>query len=649
MTTLPSEKKPSLWLWLLPLLLALLAFGTMFRNGFVWDDAFYLVKNQSLRALWPPAWLWGSPGPGFPWLGRRPVTALSFALDYALWKGNLAGFHLTNLLLHLTCTLGVMFLARTLFRDRVAVLAAGVLFAVHPGHGEAVVAFLGRSDLLAAAFVLLGFWGYLRSRDAVGLERIGTYVLSLLSFLLACLAKETGLVLMGLLGLYEAFVAAETKSEIRNLKAKPIKLLPFLLLAVLYLAWRSNPASGTPALPPSWAGNPASLGGTLFGAFADYLRLFLFPLHLSPWYEAAAQGAGFGIKALLGITAFLLSLGIFLFLWKRDSRSAFPVGWFLLGLSPVLLGWLLPMLGLKGLGGLPGPVVAERWLYLPSVGGCLALGWAYSLLREKVKPAGRALVSLGGMALVALLVWRQVSWNPVWRSEENIARAIVAAAPQSALGYNHLGFALWQQGRLGEAEQEIRRAIRLNPGYAEAHNNLAYALWQQDKAGEAEKELREAVRLKPDYADAHIQLGNILLAQRRPAEAEEAYRGAVRSRPDYPEAYFNLGVALAVQGKPAEAEAQYRQAVRLNPDYAEAHNNLGEVLGGRGRHGEAEREFREALRTDPNHAGAVWNLAACLDYQGRRPEARPYWQMALKLERDPRAVGAIQQRLKQPD
>ena len=454
-------------------------------------------------------------------------------------------------------------------------------------------------------------------RSSYYLEDVATefHVLCLLSFLLACLAKETGLVLLGLLGLYEALIVAETKPQIQNLKSKIIKLLPFLLLAILYLAWRFRPASGTPALTPPWAGNPASLGGILFGAFTDYLRLFLFPLHLSPWYEAAAQGAGFGIKVLLGVTALLLSLGIFLFLWKRDSRSAFPVGWFLLGLSPVLLGWLLPMLGLKGLGGLPGPVVAERWLYLPSAGGCLALGWAYARVREKVKSAGRALVSLGGMALIALLVWRQVSWNPAWRSEENIGRAIVKAAPQSALGYNHLGFALWRQGRLGEAEQEIRRAIRLNPGYAEAHNNLAYALWQQGKAGEAERELREAVRLKPDYADAHIQLGNILLAQRRPTEAE----------------------------------AQYRQAVRLNPDYADAHNNLGEVLGSRGRHGEAEREFREALRTDPNHARAVWNLAACLDYQGRRPEARPYWQMALKLERDPRTVGAIQQRLRQPD
>lgn len=649
MTTLPSEKKPSLWLWLFPLALALLAFGTMFRNGFVWDDAFFLVKNPNLRALWPPAWLWRSPGPGFPWLGRRPVTALSFALDYSLWKGNPAGFHLTNLLLHQTCILGVMLLAWTFFRDRVAALVAGVLFAVHPGHGEAVVAFLGRSDLLATTFLLLGFWGYLRTRHAVGLGRIGMYALSLLSFLLACLAKETGLVLLGLLGLYEAFGVRETKPKTRNLNSKVIRLIPFLLLAVLYLAWRFRPVSGTPDSPPPWAGNPASLGVTLFGAFADYLRLFLFPLHLSPWYEAAAQGASFGIKALLGVTALLFSLGIFLFLWKRDSRSAFPVGWFLLGLSPVLLGWLLPMLGLKGLGGLPGPVVAERWLYLPSVGGCLALGWAYARVREKAKPAGRGLVSLGGIALIALLVWRQGSWTPAWKSEESIARAIVKAAPQSALGYNHLGFALWQQGKLGEAEQEIRRAIRLNPGYAEAHNNLGYILWQQGRAGEAERELGEAVRLKPDYADAHIQMGNILLAQSRPAEAEEAYRGAVRSRPDYPEAYFNLGVALSVQGKLAEAEAQYRQAVRLNPGYADAHNNLGEVLGGQGRHGEAEREFREALRTDQGHAGAVWNLAACLDYQGRQQEARPYWQMALKLERDPRAVGAIQQRLRQPD
>jgi Flp pilus assembly protein TadD len=400
---------------------------------------------------------------------------------------------------------------------------------------------------------------------------------------------------------------------------------------------------------PGWVKNPASLAATLFGAFANYGRLLVFPLHLSPWYEAPVRAEDFWPNVTIAPFFLFLMVWAAVDLFKKGKEEDVAAGWLLFGLAPLLLGWLVPLLGLKGLGSLPGPIVAERWLYLPSVGWCLALGWRYSLIRERVKLRARFLVPAIGTALLALLIWRQVSWTPAWRSEESIARAIVKAAPQSALGYNHLGFALWQQGRLGEAEQEIRRAIRLNPGYAEARNNLGYILWQRGRAGEAERELGEAVRLKPDYADAHIQLGNVLLAQSRPAEAVEAYRGAVRSRPDYPEAYFNLGVALSVQGRIAEAEAQYRQAVRLNPGYADARNNLGEVLGGRGMHGEAEREFREALRADPGHAGAVWNLATCLDYQGRRQEARPYWQRALKLERDPRAVGAIQQRLSQPD
>ncbi len=158
-----DQQKTGFWLWALPVLLALLAFGTMFRNGFVWDDVYFIVKNLTIQKLWPPAYLWGCPGPGFPWLGQRPVTALSFALDFALWKGNPFGFHLTSLLIHLLCTTGVVLLAGMLFKNRVAALAAGALFAAHPGHGEAVVAFLGRSDLLATAFVLLASLACLKS------------------------------------------------------------------------------------------------------------------------------------------------------------------------------------------------------------------------------------------------------------------------------------------------------------------------------------------------------------------------------------------------------------------------------------------------------------------------------------------------------
>lgn len=594
MTRPPDKDKPKadLWLWAFPLLLGVLAYATMFRNGFVWDDATFLVKNATIQRLWPPAWLWGCPGPGAPWLGARPIAALSFALDFALWRLNPWGFHLTSLLLHLLCTLLVVGLGRALFKNSLAAFAAGALFAVHPGHGEAVVAFLGRSDLLATAFCILAALFYLGSWEG---KRTTLYWLSAGSFLLGVFSKETALAFLGVLALLEGLRVREGKTA---WKAALLQALPFLLVIILYGAFRRLISSGSPPPLPDWVQDPRSLLALLVVAFGEYLRLLLFPLRLSPWQDPVTLQAASGAGLALGALGLALCLGGFLLLWKRDPRGALGLGWLLAGLAPVLLAWFLPLLGLKGLGGLPGPVLAERWLYLPSVGGCLILGWGYGLIRGRAKPWGRALVSLVGMVLLALLVWRQISWTPAWRSEESIARAVIASSPRSALGHAHLGFALWAQGRLPEAEPELRQAVRLAPSYAQARHNLGFVLFLEGKTLEAEPELREALRLDPGNAEAWVHLGDLLLDQNRLPEAGEAYRQAVLARPDYPGAHFNLGISLYAQGRVDEAEGEYRETLRLDPGFAPAYYHLAIVLFRKERKDEAVSALETFLVLD---------------------------------------------------
>ena len=608
--------REEVWRWGLPVLLGVLAFGSMFGNGFVWDDQEFIVHNPALRSLWPPEYLRGCPGPGFPWLGQRPVTALSFALDYAFWKGSPWGFHLTNLLFHVLCTLGVIFLAKALFKDKGVALAAGALFAVHPGHGEAVVAFLGRSDLLATAFVLLASLAYLRSME--GERKTLFFGLSVGSFFLGCFSKETALAFLGILILIEGIRIRETGS---SWKRGCLRALPFVLVAILYGAYRHHLMSGLPAHDARIGENLLTVIGNLLGTFAEYVRLFLFPLRLSPWYEAAGLSSDLWENILLGMVTFLVCIGAFILTCKWDARKALAIGWFLGGLSPVLLGWIFPLLGLRGLGGLPGPILAERWLYLPSVGGCLAGGLAFALARSRAKPSGQAGLSLVGLFILALFIWRQVSWTPVWKSEESIARAIVTTAPQSALGFFNLGNSFSKTGRADEAEAMFRQAIRLKPDYAKAHNNLGILLEKEGRVPEADQEYREAIRLKPDYAEAHTNLGNLFAGQGRADQAESEYLEAIRSSPDYPEAHYDLGTVNQERGEFVRAEAEYRQAIRLSPEYAKAHNNLGTLLARQGKLPEAEAEYRAAVSWSPGLWDASHNLAALLKFQKRNAEA----------------------------
>ena len=623
-------------------LLCLLAYGTMFPNGFVWDDAEYLVHYKPIHTLWPPGYLAGAPGPGFPWLGQRPVTALTFAMDDALWRGNPFGFHLTSLLLHLLCTAGLFSLALRFFQSEPAAWAAAALFAVHPGHGEAVVAFVGRSDLLATALVLGASLAYLRFQQAKRASFF--FALSLVCFSLGVLAKETALAFLGVVILLERLRPQEERS---SWGPALFRGLPFLLVACLYWGYRHAILVREPTRLSSWAADPVRGVGVLLSAFYDYLRLFLFPLRLSPWFDASTMVRGWALLALVGLMGASLVILMIARLWRTNRGMAVSLGWFLAGLAPVLGGWLLPMLGLRTLGGLPGAVVAERWLYLPSVGGCLFLGGVFAQGWFRAPRSSKRLLAMSGTVLLLLLAWKQAAWNAVWRNEESIARAIVSTAPHSALGYYNLGNSLSRQDNAPEAEACYRQAIRIRPDYAKAYNNLGIVLARLGKKDEAIQMYREAIRWSSGDAEPHNNLGNLHADQGRGDEAEREYREALRLDPEYPEAHYNLGTLFEDQSRFPEAEREYQEAIRLRPGYVQAHNNLGNVLARQGDYFRAEGEYRVAIRLDSLFAGPCVNLALVLVRQGRREEAVGILEAFLSQGGQPRAqVEAVLRDLK---
>ena len=212
--------------------------------------------------------------------------------------------------------------------------------------------------------------------------------------------------------------------------------------------------------------------------------------------------------------------------------------------------------------------------------------------------------------------------------------------------YSDLGNALRQAGRIPEAIEQCRTALRLDPDYAKAHNNLGnalldagqvpaaiaqyqaalqqepddptahynlgIALFRAERLPEAIAQYETAVRLQPDEAEAHYNLGNALLQVERVPEAIEHYQTAVRLAPDFLEAYNNLGSALLQAGQTPEAIEEFETALRLKPDYAEGHNNLGNAFYQAGRIRDAIREYAAAVRLKPDYLAARRNLERML-------------------------------------
>ncbi|HEY0834859.1 MAG TPA: tetratricopeptide repeat-containing glycosyltransferase family protein [Azospirillum sp.] len=191
-----------------------------------------------------------------------------------------------------------------------------------------------------------------------------------------------------------------------------------------------------------------------------------------------------------------------------------------------------------------------------------------------------------------------------------IARSI-AQYPQPG-AFCDLGVMLHTQGRLAEAEDAYRTALRLRPGYPEAHNNLGITLHTLGRLDEAEDAYRAALGLRPDYAEALNNLAITLTDLMRTEEALTACRVALSLLPNYPQAHLTRANALLAVGRTEAALAACETALTLNPHSLEGLVNHGNALRRIGRLDEALARYDQALALHPGYVEARVNRSLLL-------------------------------------
>ncbi|HEY5995421.1 MAG TPA: glycosyltransferase family 39 protein, partial [Candidatus Deferrimicrobiaceae bacterium] len=248
-------------------------FAVGLGNQFVWDDVLFIVNNDYLhdpRNI--PRFLLSGDAAGTGLLNPyyRPLATATFAIDYAIWGEQPAGFHATNIALHLLTCLVLYRVICHITGNPSASLAATLLFAVHPAHSEPVGYISARADILCALFILLSFLGFLLSRET---GKRSYLALSIVAFTLALLSKIVALVLPPLLGIYMLL------SGKREGWAK--SLVPLAAVSVGFLILRSWVLK-----MEVWGPIPFSIRVANAGLFLlDYFQNALLPVGLKVFYD----------------------------------------------------------------------------------------------------------------------------------------------------------------------------------------------------------------------------------------------------------------------------------------------------------------------------------------------------------------------------
>ena len=549
------------WRNIVPLLVVIwtaLVFLPCLNNDFVnWDDDDLLYDHPAVQAL-----TWENVASIFsrPVIKTyTPLTLFTFALEYSLFGRRAAGYHFVNMVLHLAVVFLVYVLALRLRLGPFAAGAAALVFGIHPLHVESVAWISARKDVLSGVFYLLALLSYL---SYLASRKKGPFLWTLawggLSMLAKPVAYSLPVVLLSL-DWYEG----------RKLDLKCfLEKIPFAFYILPLLLWmvRLNREA-------IFVQNPFPEKALIWiWTLSFYPVKFIFPLGLSPVYELPLPVSLYQPSFALAFIVGVLALSTLYFFRKQ---RLYVLSW--------LVFFFAIFANLKTSDIAATGIVADRFMYLPSLGFCLLLGWLVGRIAEMSRNdnlRGAKLLNVVILSKISLqvvlgifLMFSVVSVRQirVWRDSEALWNDVLQDRPYNVTANINLADHYLKQGIVSESVAELcRKVLTVDPDMLQAHVNLGNVLAQMGQYEQAKTHSRRALELEPDHAVAHINLGNALIATGRPQEAIAHYRQAETAEFRDPGLHYNLATAFLTLGERQQAAESLRQALVLDPGFAAA-------------------------------------------------------------------------------
>ncbi|MGQ0815129.1 MAG: hypothetical protein ACT4O1_11770 [Gemmatimonadota bacterium] len=428
-------------------LAAVLAYALSLTNGFAFDDVVLIPNDPRVTQAQIGALLtrpyWNDSALGL----YRPLTSVTFALDWFMANANAAWFHFTNLLWHgLASVLCCLLLMR--FFSIGAALIGGLIFALHPVHVEAVANVVGRGELIAATF----FFAACLVWTTDNIARTARLALTLLCYALAMLAKEGAVVLPAILVLLDLARGEAVRDYARRkwleLSALSVTLAAFMLLRIAVIGGVA-PTRLDPTLEVATSTFERWL--TALHAWPIYARVLFFPYRLLADYgpRIILPASAWTPAAVIGLTLLIASVvGGIVAIVGGNRRWALGLLWFPITILPVS-NFIFPI----------GVIVAERTLYLPAFALCIAAAAAW---QSGLTLSRSHTLTLATVILLALTI-RTVTRISDWKNTDTIMLALVRDRPDSFRGQWHMARMARARGDAAGAVELYDRALRLWP------------------------------------------------------------------------------------------------------------------------------------------------------------------------------------------
>jgi protein O-mannosyl-transferase len=526
------------------------AFGNAVHHDFVWDDYDLIINNEQIRDLsqlenffgksfWSVTENPEAPSRRF----YRPLTMLSYAVDYRLYGLNPQGFHLTNLLLHSLCAVILYFLGIELFKNQAVAFFATAIWAVHPTHVENVSWICGRGDILAGVFFFLSVLFFLKWLNRADRPWFLMWA-AIVSYIPALFCKEMAVTLPVVF-----FMACLLpKNRERGFYKVSTALVVLLLLTLVWLQLRYLVLGGLAAENPGI--NTRDLLLSLPMVFSRYLGLVLGLVPIDPHHSETVSRSVWSLEFLSNLIVVMGYIAALLLAWlRRRQVLCFCLLWFPMTLGPVF------MLGQFG-----DILYADRFLYIPSIGLIWAcVGFLYGFIAVQGSIIKTLATGFFGLYLLMNVFYARTA-STYWKDNVTLFSKAVQTSPNSGYIQFSLAKSLSDVEAFESALSAYEKAIDRVPAFGEAYSNKAYVLNQLGRHAEALAACQKAIVLRKTHHTTLVHMGDAFMGLGEIQSAENLYRASIEQQ-NNAIGQYRMGLCLMRQGKYDAAKNHLLKAI----------------------------------------------------------------------------------------
>jgi len=594
--------------------LTCIVFFPSLKNGFMptWDDNRYVTENPIIQHL-----NLQSVGHIFTRQVNGtyvPLPLLTYAVEYNLFGLHPVPFHVTNLLLHLLCTLLVFQLFRLLKMNILFAAAGALLFSIHPMRVESVAWITERKDVLYSLFYLAALVTHIQYIRSGQDKKF--YRLTLLFFFLALLSKIEAVTLPLSLLLIDYFL--ERPLKLRLLLEK----IPHFIMSLLFGCLGIFILHRVGVLTVN-----RELGFTdrfFYGLFSlnVYILKFVFPYFQSVVYPYPVTPGN--TLPLFYYLNPLLTVGIIFLVYKTARHTRTVVFGALFFLVNVI--FLLQILAAGN------AFLADRFTYIAYTGLIFVAVWSLEQVVRKKKEM-KPLVYISMPVYIIILMAMTYNRCETWKNGETLWTDVIEKFPgQIVAAYSNRGITYTNSGQFDAAIADFTKAIAIDSKYPVSYANRGIVYGNLGEPENAIADFTKAIALDPNYRLVFHNRGVAYGEIGQYDKAVSDLSRAIRLDPKYTSAYNNLSIIYCQKKQVDSAIRICVEGLKVNPENAQLHASLGNCYLGKGDISHAVVQYKKCLETNDRNLDALLGMAVASYLNNEIPYANGYINQAQSVE-----------------